>query len=89
MLEGDDYFIDLGIKKSFGPIEFIVPLYQSWDDDSLIKNKKALLIGGSGNLGSSIIKSGLFENLHCPQKKNLNILDRNSIGKYSVKINLI
>ena len=45
------------------------------------KNKKVLLIGGSGNLGSSIIKSGLFENLHCPQKKNLNILDRNSIRK--------
>ena len=43
--------------------------------------KKTLLIGGRGNLGSSIIKSGLFKNLYYPKKKNLNILDRNSIRK--------
>ncbi len=35
------------------------------------KNSKILLIGGSGNLGSSIIKSELFENLYSPDKKIL------------------
>ena len=43
------------------------------------KNKKILLIGGNGNLGSAIIKSGFFKNLHSPSKKKLNILNRNSI----------
>lgn len=53
--------------------------------------KKTLLIGGSGNLGSSIIKSGLFKNLYYLKKKNLNILDRNSIRKtlYKNKFDLI
>ena len=53
--------------------------------------KKTLLIGGRGNLGSSIIKSGLFKNLYYPKKKKLNILDRNSIRKYlsKNKFNLI
>jgi len=45
----------------------------------LEKNKKILLIGGNGNLGSAIIKSGFFKNLHSPSKKKLNILNRNSI----------
>ena len=45
------------------------------------KNNKTLLIGGSGNLGLSIIKSGLFKNLLYPKKKNLNILNGNSIKK--------
>jgi len=45
----------------------------------LSKNKKILLIGGSGNLGSSIIKSKLFKNLFSPKKRDLNILDRKSI----------
>ena len=44
-------------------------------------NKKILLLGGSGNLGSTIIKSKLFKNLYAPKKKNLNILDRKSIKK--------
>jgi len=43
--------------------------------------KKILLIGGSGNLGTSIVNSGLFKNLYYPSKKNLNILYRNSIKK--------
>ncbi len=43
------------------------------------KYKKILLIGGSGNLGTSIIKSDLFENLYYPSKKKLNILNINSI----------
>ena len=33
--------------------------------------KKTLLIGGRGNLGSSIIKSGLFKNLYYPKKKKI------------------
>jgi len=47
----------------------------------LKKSKKTLLVGGSGNLGSSIIKSNLFRNLYHPKKKNLNILNRKSIKK--------
>jgi len=43
--------------------------------------KKILLIGGSGNLGLSIIKSGLFENLYSPKKKILNILQPVTIKK--------
>ena len=45
------------------------------------KNSKILLIGGSGDLGSSIIKSELFENLYSPDKKNLNLISRKSIRK--------
>ena len=45
------------------------------------KNKKILLIGGNGNLGSAISKSGLFKNLYAPSKKKLNILNKNSIKK--------
>ena len=45
------------------------------------KDKKILLIGGSGNLGSSIINSRLFDNLYSPKKKKLNILNRKSIQK--------
>ena len=45
------------------------------------KNRTTLLIGGSGNLGTSIIKSGLFANLYSPKKKDLNILNRLSIRK--------
>ena len=45
------------------------------------KNKNILLIGGSGKLGSSIIKSKLFKNLYSPKKRDLNILDRKSIKK--------
>tara|TARA_E500000331_G_scaffold209300_1_gene200689 strand:+ start:152 stop:910 length:759 start_codon:yes stop_codon:yes gene_type:complete len=43
--------------------------------------KKILLIGGSGNLGSSIKKSGLFDNLYSPRKNILNILKPKSIQK--------
>lgn len=46
------------------------------------KNKKILLIGGSGNLGSNIVKSKIFKNLYSPEKKKkLNILNRKSIKK--------
>ena len=55
------------------------------------KDNKILLIGGSGNLGISIIKSGLFKNLYHPKKRDLNLLKRGSITKIlnQHKFNLI
>ena len=54
-----------------------------------MKNK-VLLIGGSGNLGSAIIKSKIFKNLHYPSKKKLNLLNKLSIRKnLKKKYNLI
>lgn len=47
--------------------------------------KKVLLIGGSGTLGSAIIKSKIFENIHYPSKKKLNLLKRSSIKKFLKK----
>jgi len=47
----------------------------------MIKDKKTLLIGGSGNLGSAIIKSKLFKNLYYPKKRDLNLLKRNNIKR--------
>ena len=44
--------------------------------------KKVLLLGGSGILGSAIIKSKLFEKLDCPSKIKLNLLERSSINKF-------
>ena len=41
----------------------------------LKKDKKILLLGGSGNLGRAIIKSRLFKFLYYPSRKKLNILD--------------
>ena len=53
---------------------------------------KILLIGGSGTLGSSIIKSKLFKNIDAPSKNKLNLLKRANIkkrlkNKYSLIIN--
>ncbi len=50
-----------------------------------------LLLGGSGNLGSNIIKSKLFKNLKSPIKKKLNILNKDKIQSYLLnnKINLV
>lgn len=42
---------------------------------------KILLIGGSGNLGSEIIKSNLFKNIYAPKKYFLNILYPQQISK--------
>ena len=36
-------YIDFGIKKSFGPIEIIIPLYQNWDDKPFVHDKDWLL----------------------------------------------
>ena len=46
------------------------------------KSKKILLIGGSGELGSTIIKSGYFNNIIYPTKKSLNLLNKRSIRKF-------
>ena len=45
------------------------------------KNKKVLLLGGTGKLGLSIIKSKIFKNIVSPSKNNLNILNTKSIDK--------
>tara|TARA_Y100001970_G_scaffold260899_1_gene343426 strand:- start:4134 stop:4877 length:744 start_codon:yes stop_codon:yes gene_type:complete len=44
-----------------------------------------LLLGGSGTLGSAIIRSGLFYNLKYPSSSKLNILDQNKIEKFIIK----
>jgi len=52
----------------------------------LKKNKRILLIGGSGTLGSSIIKSNFFKDIDYPSKKKLNLLNSKSI-KNTIKKN--
>ena len=47
-----------------------------------------LLLGGSGNLGSKIIKSKEFDNLKFPTKKKLNILNIKKIENYLLKNNI-
>ena len=43
-VEGEKPFIDFGLKKSFGPIVIIMPLYQSWEiDDQLVADSEWLL----------------------------------------------
>ena len=51
----------------------------------LEKNKKVLLIGGGGTLGSSINKSNVFKNLDFPTRNQLDLLDRLSIRKFLKK----
>ena len=56
----------------------------------LKRNKRTLLIGGSGTLGSSIVKSKIFKNIDAPKKKKLNLLNRSNIRKFlSKKYDLI
>ena len=43
--------------------------------------KSILLIGGSGNLGSKILNSNFFKKIYSPKKKELDLLNRNSISK--------
>ena len=50
-----------------------------------MNNKRTLLIGGSGTLGSSIIKSKIFKNIDTPNKKKLNLLNKSSIRKFLSK----
>ena len=51
----------------------------------LEKTKKALLIGGAGTLGSSIIRSKIFKKLDYPKKEKLNLLNKASIRKFLKK----
>lgn len=46
------------------------------------KNKKILLIGGSGQLGTAIINSKIFSYITFPNKKKLNLLNKSSIKKF-------
>ena len=57
----------------------------------LKKDKKILLLGGSGNLGRAIIKSRLFKFLYYPSRKKLNILDNFKIKRFlqARKIDLV
>ena len=50
-----------------------------------------LLLGGTGTLGKTIIKSKLFKNLYHPSRKRLNILDKSKKKNYLIKnkINII
>jgi hypothetical protein len=43
VVEGGDSYIDFGLKKSFGPLEIIMPLYQSWDEDGFVTDTDWLL----------------------------------------------
>ncbi len=43
VVEGDEIYFNFGLKKSFGPIMVILPLYQSWDNSPLIKDGNWLL----------------------------------------------
>ena len=45
-------------------------------------DSNVLLLGGSGTLGSKIIKSKVFNNLKYPLKKKLNILNQKKIFNY-------
>ena len=47
-----------------------------------------LLLGGSGTLGSSIIKSNLFKEILFPTSKELNILNKKKLEKYFLKHNI-
>jgi hypothetical protein len=43
VVEGGDSYIDFGIRKSFGPLEIILPLYQSWDKNGFVTDTDWLL----------------------------------------------
>ena len=43
LVEGLEPYFDCGIKKSFGPLVIIIPLYQNWDDDPYAKDTDWIL----------------------------------------------
>lgn len=47
-----------------------------------MKYKKILLTGGSGTLGSAILKSGLFQNVLSPPHDELDISNKDSVSKF-------
>ena len=42
-MEDHEPYFDCGIKKSFGPLVIIIPLYQNWDDDPYAKDTDWIL----------------------------------------------
>ena len=38
IIPGEELYFDFGLKKSFGPLSIIMPLYQSWDETPFITN---------------------------------------------------
>lgn len=46
---------------------------------------KILLLGGSGNLGSTIIKSNIFKNILYPNKNKINILNKKKIINFLIE----
>ena len=57
-------------------------------------DKRVLLIGGTGTLGSTIIKQKIFKRLDSPKKRELNLLNTFSIrkflkGKYNLIVKII
>ena len=36
IIPGGDSYFDFGLKKTFGPLSIIMPLYQSWDEKPFI-----------------------------------------------------
>jgi hypothetical protein len=43
VVEGINPYFDFGIKKSFGPLVIIMPLYQNWDDYPYVNNADWIL----------------------------------------------
>ena len=36
IIPGEEPYFDFGLKKSFGPLSIIMPLYQSWDETPFV-----------------------------------------------------
>ena len=49
------------------------------------RGKRILLIGGSGTLGSCIIKSKIFKKIDAPKKNQLNLTNKSNIKKFLFK----
>ena len=43
LVEGLEPYFDCGIKKSFGPLVIIIPLYQNWNDSPYVTDTDWLL----------------------------------------------
>ena len=44
VIQGEDPYVDFGIKKSIGPFVLIIPLFQSWgDEEPFVKDVDWLL----------------------------------------------
>ena len=36
IIPGEETYLDFGLKKSFGPLSIIIPIYQSWDENQFV-----------------------------------------------------